>query len=73
MARSARSKRRFAPSSLTLDSRPSMFQFSKTLHIFTELLAVALTALDRFEGRRTCPPMPISPPAVTTAGLTVEA
>jgi hypothetical protein len=27
MARSARSKRRFAPSSLTLDSRPSLFQF----------------------------------------------
>jgi hypothetical protein len=31
MARSARSKRRFAPSGLTLNSRPSMFQFSKTL------------------------------------------
>jgi hypothetical protein len=34
MARSARSKRRFVPSSLTLDSRPSLSQFLETSAYF---------------------------------------
>jgi hypothetical protein len=67
MARSARSKRRFAPSSLTLDSRPSLFQFLKNSAYFHRAAAVAFTALDLFERRRTPPPIRISPPAATTA------